>query len=254
MAEKIFDTKVIFSGLEGNGKTLRLAMQAEDLLERNSKWYEETGIQRPIAPNFKLSSGFERRAEQANVPIVYWRHLHELIKIQQADVLIDEVGNYFDSRLWSDLSLDVRQWLTQGDKSGIELYGTAQDFGQVDKSFRRLVTQLLHITKAMGSPRPSATKPPVKVKEFAGFEWSVWGLCWIFALDPRTYDESDDKFAKLSIFDWRFFFIRKRYTEIFDTSQKIPRSEPAPLRHEVRFCEHYHEKDSECKHFKVSHI
>lgn len=245
MAGKIFDTKVIFSGLEGNGKTLRLAMQAEDLLERNADWYAQSGIARPIAPNFKLSQEFEDRAQAAGIPIIYWRHLHELIKISQADVLIDEVGNYFDSRMWSDLSLDVRQWLTQGDKSGIELYGTAQDFGQVDKSFRRLVTQLLHITKAMGSPRPAATKPPVK---------RIWGLCWIFALDPRTYDENDDKFAQISIFDWRFFVIRKRYTQIFDTTQKIPRSEPAPLRHEVRYCEHYHEPHSECKHFKVSHL
>jgi len=245
MAGKVFDTKVIFSGLEGNGKTLRLAMQAEDLLERNAEWYQRSGISRPIAPNFKLSEQFEQRAYEAGVPIIYWRHLHELIKIQQADVLIDEVGNYFDSRMWSDLSLDVRQWLTQGDKSGIELYGTAQDFGQVDKSFRRLVTQLLHITKAMGSPRPAATKPPIG---------RIWGLCWIFALDPRTYDENDDKFAKLSIFDWRFFVIRKRYTEIFDTTQKIPRSEPAPLRHEVRYCEHYHEPGAVCKHFKVSHL
>lgn len=245
MATKIFGTKVIFSGLEGNGKTLRLAMQAEDLLDRNTKWYEKSGIARPIAPNFKLSKEFEDRAAEQSIPIIYWRHLHELIKISNADVLIDEVGNYFDSRLWSDLSLDVRQWLTQGDKSGIELYGTAQDFGQVDKSFRRLVTELYHITKAMGSPRPAATKPPVK---------KIWGFCWIFALDPRTYDEGDDKFAKLSVFDWRWFAIRERYTKIFDTSQKIPRSEPAPLRHEIRYCEHYHDKNSECKHFKVSHL
>jgi len=245
MAQRIFDTKVIFSGLEGNGKTLRLAMQAEHLLERNSEWYQKTGVPRPIASNFGLSEEFEERSLAAGVPIIYWRHLHELIKISQADVLIDEVGNYFDSRLWSDLSLDVRQWLTQGDKSGIELYGTAQDFGQVDKSFRRLVTQLLHITKAVGSPRPAATKPPVK---------KVWGLCWIFALDPRTYDEGDDKLAKLSILDWRFFLIRERYTKIFDTTQKIGRSQPAPLRHEVRYCEHFHDEKSECKHFKVSHL
>jgi len=242
---KVFDTKVVFTGLEGQGKTLRLAMQAEDLLIRNAKWLKDSGVTRPIAPNIQLSDDFEKRAREAGIPVIYWRHLHELVVLRDCDVLMDEVGTYFDSRVWKDLTLDVRAWLSQGDKSGVELYGTSQDFGQVDKSFRRLTTRLYYIKKAMGSPRPAATKPPVT---------KIWGFCWIFELDPRTYSEEDDKFAKLSLFDWRFFKIREEYTRIFDTNQRIPRSEPAPYRHEIRYCEHFHEKGSECKHFRVNHL
>ena len=47
--------KVIFSGLESSGKSLRLAMIAGWLVERNSKWYQLTGIKRPILSNLYFS-------------------------------------------------------------------------------------------------------------------------------------------------------------------------------------------------------
>lgn len=237
--------KTIYTGLEGEGKTLRLAMQAVKLVERNSKNYEKYGIVRPIVSNIKFSDKFVETAQDCMVPVLYWENLDDLIKIHSADVIVDEVGNYFDSRLWADLSLDVRRWLTQGSKQGIELYGSAQDFAQVDKSFRRLVNELYYIKKFIGSPRPSATKPPVK---------KIWGVCWFFALDPRTYDEEDDKFAKLSVFDWRFFFIREEYCKIFDTTQKIKRSAPPLKRHEEWFCEFKDEPGHNCDFHKIVHI
>jgi len=140
---------------------------------------------------------------------------------------MDEVGAYFDSRLWQDLSLDARLWLAQGSKSGIELYGSSQDFAQVDKSFRRLVNYLYEITKIVGSPRPSATRPPVK---------KIWGLCLIRELDPRNYNEDKKKFAGEYALP-SFFLIQRKYCEIFDTTQKIGRGKFPALRHEERFCE-----------------
>jgi len=219
--------KVIFSGLESSGKSLKLAMVAEDLVYRNAKWKEKTGIVRPIASNLKFSKEFEKMAEEKGIPINYWEHLHELEKIQQSDVIIDEVGNYFDSRMWSDLSLDIRRWLTQGAKCGIELYGSAQDFAQIDKAFRRLTNELYLITKVMGSRRPSNTKPPVKY---------IWGICLMKELDPMGYDEDKSKFNSAS---WlpKIFTIRRKACEIFDTTQKIQRSKPYPYKHIERDCE-----------------
>jgi len=156
---------------------------------------------------------------------------------------MDEVGNYFDSRMWSDLSLDIRRWLTQGAKSGIEIYGSAQDFAQVDKAFRRLVNHLFHITKMAGSARPSNTKPPVRY---------IWGICSIKELDPMGYDEDKSKFAPISIIP-NFFFIRRDVCEIFDTKQKILRSKPYPYKHIERECEL-----PECRHLpahrKILHV
>jgi len=238
-------SKTIYSGLEGEGKSLKLAMVAHKLALRNARWKKESGITRSIASNLYFSEAFSDYVQhELGIPIVYWENLDQLIALEQCDVLIDEVGNYFDSRGWQDLSLDVRRWLTQGSKMGIELYGTAQDFAQVDKAFRRLVNNLVHIRKIMGSPRPSATRPPVT---------KIWGVCLTTDLNPQTYNEAKDKFEGLDIMSLRFFWIRKEYCEIFDTTQKIKRSKPPVLRHVERFCEHFDEKDHVCSFQRIVH-
>jgi len=232
--------KVIFSGLESSGKSLKLAMVATELVERNSKWAEKTGTQRPIYSNLKFAPHFKEYAESKNVPIYYWENLDDLILVEQADVFIDEVGNYFDSRLWADLPLDARRWLTQGAKSGVEIYGTAQDFAQVDKAFRRLVNHLYHIRKIIGSRRPSATKPPVK---------HIWGVCLVNELNPQQYNEEKSKFENMSVLDFELFYIERDFCEIFDTTQKIERSKPPLMKHIERVCEL-----PTCGIHKVSHI
>jgi len=216
--------KIIYSGLESSGKSLKLAMEARRLLERNASWLKESGRVRSIASNLKFSVSFLEEARSKGIPIEYWKDLDELVLLENCDVLMDEVGNYFDSRGWGELSLDVRRWLTQGAKCGVEIYGTAQDFAQVDIAFRRLVNHLYHIRKVAGSRRPSATRPPVK---------RIWGLCYMRQLDPVGYDEA--KFKSISLIP-DFFLITKRNCEIFDTNQKIVKSKPAPFRHIVREC------------------
>jgi len=220
--------KIIYSGLESSGKSLRLAKIISELVVRNNKWFDKTGIVRSIVSNLHFSEEFYNWAtKEMGVPIIYWNNLEELIKYENVDIVIDEVGTYFDARLWGDLSLDVRRWLTQGAKTGIEIYGSAQDFAQVDLAFRRLVNHLYHITKLVGSSRPSATKPPVK---------RIWGLCAMRELNPREYKEDKKSFDKTSLFP-SFFLIERKYCEIFDTTQKILRSKPPPLKHIERHCE-----------------
>lgn len=219
--------KVIFSGLESSGKSLKLARVAVDIAFRNYKWKKKSGISRPIVSNMEFSDKFYHYVvDELGLEIHYWQNLDELVKFENADVFIDEVGNYFDSRLWQDLSLDVRRWLTQGAKTGIEVYGSAQDFAQVDKSFRRLCNFLYEIIKVMGSGRPSSTKPEIK---------RIWGLCFIRELDPRSYKEDDKKFVS-SFAIPSFMWITRSHCEIFNTGQKIVRSKPALLVHEQRNC------------------
>jgi len=230
--------KIVYSGLEGSGKSLKLAMVARKLVSRNEKWFKISGKVRTIASNLKFSDKFVEFAKSKGIPITYWKDLDELITLEDCDVIIDELGNYFDSRGWENLSLDVRRWLTQADKVGIEIYGSAQDFAQVDKAFRRLVKELWYITKVLGSRRPSATKPPIK---------TVWGLCMVRKLNPAGYDEDKKDFSSSSIFP-TFFTIRKKSCMIFDTGQKLERSAPAPYRHILRHCEL-----QECGHSKLIH-
>jgi len=240
-------SKLIFSGLESSGKSLRLAMTAHQLVVRNAKWNKITGKSRTIASNMAFKKDFLEFAKSLNVCIIFWKNLDDLVELEEADILCDEVGNYFDSRGWENLTLDVRRWLTQGAKTGIEFYGAAQDFAQVDIAFRRLVGAggLKHIGKICGSRRPAATKPPVK---------RIWGVCYMRDLNPDGYDEKKKQFEGSLL--PTFFFIRKKWCDIFDTSQKLVRSEPAIMRHEVRFCEHHEKKggDGTCSFCKVNHI
>jgi len=232
--------KTIYSGLESSGKSLRLAKVVSDLVYRNAKWKAKSGISRPIVSNLQFTEDFYQWATvEMEIPIIYWNNLDELLKYDNVDVIIDEVGTYFDSRMWADLSLDVRRWLTQGAKTGIEIYGSAQDFAQIDLAFRRLVNHLYHITKLIGSGRPSPTKPPIT---------RIWGVCSMRELNPREYKEDKKSFDKTSLFP-SFFLIERRYCEIFDTTQKILRSKPTPLKHIERDCE-----NENCGFHKLSHI
>lgn len=218
--------KIIYSGLESSGKSLKLAKVVRSLVVRNSKWNRKYKKNRFIASNLEFSQNFNDWALSKDVFIKYWQNLDDLTALVDCDVIIDEVGNYFDSRGWESLSLDVRRWLTQGAKVGIEIYGSAQDFAQVDKSFRRLTNELYHITKIMGSRRPSATKPPIK---------TIWGLCMIKKINPQGYDEETSKFKSLDLIP-SFFIIEKEDCEMFNTSQIIKKSKPLKYKHEVKYC------------------
>ncbi len=223
--------KVIFSGLEGSGKSLKLAMTAANLVDRNNKFQRRTKTHRDIYSNLKFSDEFYKWAtEEKRVRIFYWDSLEQILYKDGIDVIMDEVGNYFDARKYAELPNEARRWVTQGNKRGVEIYGSAQDFSQVDVMFRRLVGGsggLFHIRKLWGSPRPHATRPPVK---------HIWGVCSMMELDPINYDSTRSLFEPKSVIP-SLFFIEKKYCKVFDTSQKIVRGEPPRLRHEERICE-----------------
>jgi len=216
--------KTVYTGLESSGKTLKMAMKAVEVLERNIKWKEQSGITRPIMANMQFSEEFHMVAKNNGIPIHIFQHTYEFPMMRNCDIFIDEIGTYFDSRLWADLPLDVRRWTAQSTKLGCEIYGAAQDFAQVDLSFRRLVNNLFLIQKIAGSRRPSATKPPVK---------HIWGLCLAWQLDPRNYEEDNKKVIE---FIPNAFFIEKKYCGIFNTLQEIAMSDAPPLRKIVRVC------------------
>lgn len=218
--------KQIFAGLESSGKSLALAIKVDELVHRNARYFKKTGIPRPIVSNLHFSKDFEQKAREMNVPIRYWQNLDEIVGHEEMDLIIDEIGTYFDSRLWTELSLDTRRWLAQTAKRGVEIYGTTQDFAQVDKSFRRLVNDLKQIHKVIGSRRPSKTKPVSKM---------VWGVCAVQTLNPRAYEE-DRKEVMDFLHIPSFFFITLDKVSIYDTLELMKKSEAPPLEHIERHC------------------
>lgn len=218
--------KKIFEGQESSGKTLMLAREARRVLHRNAHWLKQTGVPRPIYTNLRFSDSFVALAKKKGIPIVEWQNLRDVVGGREFDLFIDEIGTYFDSRLWPDLSLDTRRWLAQSAKRGVWFYGTCQDFSQVDKAFRLLTTELIFVNKMFGSPRPMETRPLVK---------SVWGLGTRYRYDPLQYKDGD-RGKPISIFP-SFFLIRRRDTALFDTHQTQVKSKPLPLEHIERICD-----------------
>jgi len=228
---------VIFSGLPGSGKSYKLGRLVVEVLYRNRKAYEkypEKG-RRMLWTNLQLS---DQVASEFSEFIEYWTDLRQLTPLRDCDVIIDEVATYFDARLWETLSLEMRRWLAQHRKFGIEIYGTSQDFAQVDKAFRRLTSDLLYLTKLVGSRDISATKAPPKF---------IWGVVLVRTLDPTIYDEQKSKFQTGGI--PRFMWISRKGTEMFDTRAEVRLSSALPMKHIQKECE-----DPTCVFKKTVHV
>jgi len=235
--------KVIWAGAEDAGKSYKLAEMSGILVERNAKWIEAGLPPRPIRSNLEFKPWFEKFAAERYVPIIYWRDIEEWVTFAHCDMICDEIGAYLDSRTFKDLPLDVRLWLAQASKLGVDIYGTAQDFAQVDLSFRRLVVgqtnALYMISKLIGSARPDITRPPVK---------RVWGIGMQRELDPVAYDEQSKKFSNNSVFP-SFFMYHKEICDIFDTTKRIAKTKPPPYKHIEREC-----GDPDCEFHRITHV
>lgn len=227
---------VVISGLPGAGKSLKLARIVVSLLYRNKTFHEKTGIRRLMYTNLKLSAEVLREFEGF---VHEWVDTSELIKLRNVDVIWDEMATAMDAHQWQNMSLELKRWLQQHRKYGIEIYGTTQDFAQVDKSARRLVSHLYHLTKLFGSRDKSATMPPVKY---------IWGLCSVRTLDPQKYDESKSKFEGTGLLP-SFMWIHRSDIDVYDTTAEVRLGEHPPLRHITRHCEL-----PACDHVKTLHI
>jgi len=228
---------VIFSGLPGSGKSTKLADTLLNVLANNRKRHRKAiaeweqngriGLPPPVRvlyTNLKFTAKVEEEYEGW---FMYWKDLRELSVLRDVDVAIDEVATYFDARLWETLSLEMRRWLSQHRKFGIEIYGTTQDFAQVDKSFRRLTSHLFLLRKIIGSADIGPNRPAPKY---------IWGLVVVRELDPTVYDEMKSKFGGGGIFP-TFMFLSRAMTEVFDTRAEIRMSQALPLKHLEKACE-----------------
>jgi len=228
---------VVFQGLPGSGKSYKLGRTLVDIMYRNRRIFEKSDgrIHRVLWTNLKFSTAVE---EEFQGYFQYWTDLRQLTPLRDCDVAIDEIATYFDARLWDTLSLEMRRWLAQHRKFGIELYGTTQDFAQVDKAFRRLTSDLVQLNKIAGSRDISATRPDPKF---------IWGVVLVRELDPQVYDEVKSKFAAEGI--PKFMFITRKGTEIFNTRAEVAFSKALPLRHIQHVCER-----PDCSFTKTAHV
>jgi hypothetical protein len=211
------------TGLTSQGKTLELARTCYKLLYRNSKWYRKTGKIRQIAVNFPIA--VEVYNEFPGM-IKRWYEIQELPHLAECDVMWDEVANGMESSNWANLDSDIKVFLRQHAKRGIDIYGTTQRWGSVDISFRSLVDEMFVAHKLIGSRRPSATKPQVK---------SPWGIIWLEEMKQDSFVK--DKLESAGMLGWRCMFITKDLCNLYDTRYEVPQAKFSPLKHIERFCE-----------------
>jgi len=214
-----------YEGLPGSGKTHEGASQVETLLSRNRKWSKKSGILRPVYSNLPFNEDWNNKWGEG---LKYWRDPMQLPALRDCDIFWDEIPVHLDSRGWENLSLSLRAWLQQHRHFGIEIYFTAQDFFQIDKSFRRLVDSVERCYKLIGSRNPSATKPPVK---------RIWGVIVRRTLERKTMlkDDGDPKYDL-----WPgISFIHRKYATAYDISYTIEQGVYPPLQHVDRTCEHF---------------
>lgn len=218
--------KTIYVGLESSGKSLLMTRESEVNLYRNRRWKRITGLDRPIIGNMAWSDKFLQKADELGVIVKNWQDIEELPTLEECDLYIDEMATYFDSRNFKDLPLDVRLWLAQSSKMGVEIVGAAQDFGQIDVSFRRLCNDVFYSQKIIASRRPKKTAPPVK---------HIWGLFMMYTLDPRSFDGEQYEMKTTSSIP-NIYRLRKSDVLLFNTQERVKLSKPAPLKKIVRTC------------------
>jgi len=215
--------KIIYTGLESSGKDLHLSIKAEEIRLRNIGWMKKRlkqGLEpnpRTMAFSAPMSKGFIKQIEDSGLKYLYFRNLTEIMHLDQVDVFMGEILKFFPASNTS-LTADVLDFLTQGAKSGVHLYGASQDFSQVHKQFRRLVNRVFVVTKLMGSRRPIKSAPMVK---------KVWGVCMVRSVIPSSFKgdnatmESNDMFPS-------FTFIKLADCSRFDTTHKVGLTELPP--------------------------
>lgn len=214
----------IVEGAPGQGKSLYTARLVKKLIERNRKWFEQSGIIRKIYSNIHFADHFYTPNSEF---IAYWKHPDELVTLHDVDVIWDEIATELDSRNFANLPDELKVFLSQYRKRGVDIYANTQDFSMVDARARLMVTRVATLNKLIGSPDPSPTKPPIK---------NIWGLIAIREVENYKETERDKKIYGMIP---SFFFIDREDVEIYDTRQAITigKLPVKKLRKEVQVCD-----------------
>lgn len=218
----------ITEGAPGQGKSLYTAKKTEEILHRNKKWFKITGIKRRIGSNLKFSAEFESRAEGY---LFYWTDPDELTKMRDVDIIWDEIATELDARNWINLSVELKRFLSQYRKRGLDIYANTQDFSMIDARARLMISKVQSLTKIVGSRDISTTKPNPKF---------LWGV--IMCRGVTNFKETDPEKKKYEFIP-SFFLIEKHLVSLYDTTQDIPAGKPARLKHTEVFCEYHDSAD-----------
>lgn len=222
----------VVEGAPGQGKSLYTAQLAQRLLERNLLWErkrqkrvaelearpdlsetqrrELAGLlsrpRRKLYSNLRFSEAFERKWEGW---IEYWVDAEDLTTCHDCDIIWDEIATELDSRNWVNLADEMKRFLSQYRKRGVDIYANTQDFSMIDVRARLMISGVKTLTKVIGSSDISSTKPPPKY---------IWGVVMVRTVE--NYRETSPDRKRYSFLP-SFFLITRELVEIYDTRQDI---------------------------------
>jgi len=209
----------IVEGAPGQGKSLYTARLASELLERNRRWESKGNQRRPLYSNIRFSEAFESKWEGY---IFYWTDISQLIKLNDCDIIWDEIATDLDARNWPELTPEFKRFLSQYRKRGVDIYANTQDFSMIDVRARLMISGVKTLSKIIGSGDISSTKPAPKV---------IWGLVLIRTVENFRETSPDKK--KYGIIP-SFMLITRELIEIYDTRQDIKASASLPRKRQYR--------------------
>jgi len=143
------------------------------------------------------------------------------------DILWDEIATELDSRNFANLTVELKRFLSQYRKRGVDIYANTQDFSMIDARARLMITRVKTLRKLIGSRDISTTKPPPRF---------IWGI--ILIREVENFRETDPEKKKYSLIP-SIMLITKDLVSMYDTQQDIPLGRPAPLKHIELCCEFY---------------
>jgi len=226
------------------GKSLYTAAKAQSLLRRNARWEAQGNPRRGLASNLKFSPEFEKAwGIYPDGFILYWTDPSELVKLRDMDIIWDEIATELDSRNWVNLSIEMKRFLSQYRKRGIDIYANTQDFSMIDARARLMITRVRTLKKLIGSRDISTTKPNPK---------HIWGV--ILIRDVINFRVTDPEKKKYEIVP-DLMLIQRHLVAIYDTRQDIPVGAPPRLKHSVVYCEYHGSADPahSCNFSQVRH-
>ncbi len=178
----------IITGLTGTGKTYFMTRIAQQFItESGGKW--------ALYGNYHLKeSGFLVKPNFINNPA-------EFLNIEKAVVLIDDGAVWFGARQWLKLPWEIQHKIINNRKDAIQVFVTTQFFESLDRTFRENCHKYYECEKLIGSSEHSK---------------NVWGVIRVRRYAPRFYDK-----IRRKPLETRYLFIRKKYTDLYDTYEKI---------------------------------
>lgn len=268
--KKYMATFEITEGSPGNGKSLYTARLTDRLVRRNKIWYKKAlagrvqalenwesytsydllysalyPVPRVVWSNIRFSYNFEKIAGYGTDEsyLEYWIDTNQICKLYDVDLVWDEIATELDARNFANLSTELKRFLSQYRKRGVDIYANTQDFSMIDARARLMITSTRTLMKLIGSPDPSTSKPRIK---------TVWGI--IVIRDVLNFREIAPEKKQYDMIPG-IMLIERRLTDMYDTRQDIPLGKPAPLQHVEYECElgekcrdHYGKPFKQIKH------